>query len=185
MLYNVFIMSGHSKWSTIKHKKALTDAKKGTEFGKIVRNIYLAVKKGGSGDVENNSYLRQVLEEARMVNMPSNNVRRAIDKALGVGDAAKNEEIVYEGYGVGGVGVMVTCVTDNRNRTGGEVKTIFDKHQGSIGSPGSVSYLKSIDPLPKIKLEGSDLEIMEKMLKFLDEHDDVMEVWSNLSNGNE
>ena len=185
LLYNIFIMSGHSKWSTIKHKKAATDAKKGAEFGRIAKNIYLAVKKGGSGDVNSNPYLRQVLDEARSANMPSNNVRRAIDKALGVGDAAKNEEITYEGYGVGGVGVMATCVTDNRNRTGGEIKTIFDKHQGSIGSPGSVSYLKSIDPLPKIRLEGGDLETMKKMLQTLEEHDDVVEVWSNLEGGDE
>ena len=177
-------MSGHSKWSTIKHKKALTDAKRGAEFGKIAKNIYLAVKKGGSGDVNTNPYLRQVLDEARVANMPSNNVRRAIDKALGTGNAAKNEEIVYEGYGVGGVGVMATCVTDNRNRTGGEIKTIFDKHQGSVGSPGSVSYLRSIDPLPKIRLEGNDLEIIKKMIKSLEEHEDVAGVWSNLDGGN-
>ena len=183
MLYNMFIMSGHSKWSTIKHKKALTDAKKGANFGRVAKNIYIAVKKGGSGDVSSNPYLRQVLDEARTVNMPSNNVRRAIDKALGKGDSAKNEEISYEGYGLGGVGVMVLCVTDNRNRTGGEIKTIFDKHQGSIGSPGSVSYLKSINPLPKIRLEGTEKEIVKKMLNLLIEHDDIVEVWSNLDEG--
>lgn len=176
----MFIMSGHSKWSTIKHKKAATDAKKGAEFGKIAKNIYIAVKKGDSGDPETNPHLRQVLDDARAANMPSDNVRRAIDKALGVGDAAKNEEIVYEGYGVGGVGVMVTCVTDNKNRTGGEIKTIFDKHRGSLGSPGSVAYLQSIDPLPKIKLSGNDLKKIKEMLELLDEHDDVVGVWSNL-----
>ena len=183
LLYNMFTMSGHSKWSTIKHKKALTDTKRGAEFGKIAKNIHIAVKRGGSGDVNSNPYLRQALDEARVANMPSNNVRRAIEKALGIGNAAKNEEITYEGYGVNGVGVMATCVTDNRNRTGGEIKTIFDKHRGSVGSPGSVSYLKSIDPLPKIRLEGTDLETVKRMLKLLGEHDDVIEVWSNLDEG--
>jgi YebC/PmpR family DNA-binding regulatory protein len=173
-------MSGHSKWSTIKHKKAATDAKRGVVFGKLAKQIYLAVKEGGSGDADKNPVLRKCLDDARNANMPADNVRRAIDKALGVGGAQAMEEISYEGYGPGGVGVMIRCVTDNKNRTGGEVRTLFEKNGGALGEPGSVSYMKKIDPPPLLELVGSDLLRIKELLTALDEHEDVVFVWSNL-----
>lgn len=173
-------MSGHSKWSTIKHKKAVEDAKRGAAFTKIAKKIQIAAKKGNSGDPEANPYLRSVLEEARSVNMPSDNVRRAIDKALGGSEGSGMEEIVYEAYGPGGVGFLITAATDNRNRTGGEIKSIVDKAGGSLGSPGSVSYLKSIQPIPLIQLEGDDLSKCLALIGTLEDQDDVVEVWTNL-----
>ena len=173
-------MSGHSKWSTIKHKKAATDAKRGAVFGKLAKKIYLAVKQGGSGDVLKNPFLRGVLEEARSANMPSDNVRRAIDKALGVGGEQVMVEIDYEGYGPSGVGIIIKCVTDNRNRTGGEIRTCFDKYGGSLGEPGSVSYMKKIEPVPMIELVGQDLGKIKDLLETLEDHEDIVSVWSNL-----
>jgi len=174
-------MSGHSKWSTIKHKKAAADAKRGVIFGKLAKKIYLAVKQGGSGDADKNPFLRRALEEARNANMPSDNVRRAIDKALGLGGGQAMIEIDYEGYGPGGVGIMVKCVTDNKNRTGGEIRVCFEKHGGNLGEPGSVSYMKKIEPVPTIELAGDDLAKAKALLAALGEHEDVVSVWSNLS----
>ena len=135
-------MSGHSKWSTIKHQKAIEDAKKGASFTKIAKKIHIAVKKGASGDPNANPYLRTAVEEARSVNMPSENVKRAIEKALGSGEGSNAEEVVYEAYGSGGVGVMITAVTDNRNRTAAEINAILNRHEAKLGGPGSVSYMK-------------------------------------------
>lgn len=173
-------MSGHSKWSTIKHKKATTDAKRGVVFGRIAKQIYLAVKEGVSGDADKNPILRKALDDARGANMPSDNVRRAIDKALGVGGTQAMEEIEYEGYGPGGVGVIVRCLTDNKNRTGGEVRSLIEKSGGSLGSPGSVSYLQKIDPPVLMDLLGNDLVKIKELISSLDEHEDVVSVWSNL-----
>lgn len=173
-------MSGHSKWSTIKHKKAAEDAKRGAAFTKIAKKIQIAAKKGNSGDPEANPFLRSILEEARSVNMPSENVRRSIDKALGGGEGSQIEEIIYEVYGIGGVGFMITAATDNRNRTGGEIKSIIDKAGGSMGSPGSVSYLKNILPIPLVHLKGEDLLRSHQLIESLEEQDDVVEIWTNL-----
>ncbi len=178
-------MSGHSKWSTIKHKKAAEDAKRGAAFTKIAKKIQIAAKQGGSGDPEANPFLRTIMEEARAVNMPSENVRRAIERALGGGEGSQIEEIVYEAYGPGGVGFLVTAATDNRNRTSGEIKLIFDRAGGSLGSPGSVSYLKNIQPTPTINLEGETLIACRGLIEALEEHDDVVEVWTNLEGANE
>lgn len=176
-------MSGHSKWSTIRHKKAAEDAKKGSVFTKIARKIYLAVKHGGSGDSEKNSSLRVALEEARSVNMPNDNVRRAIDRGLGIKeDGVLEQEVVYEGYIRGGVGVMVTVLTDNKNRTGGEIKLMFDRAGGSLGGSGSVSYLKNIQPSVKISVSADDERVIKEMLEKLDEMDEVLSVWTNLNN---
>lgn len=173
-------MSGHSKWSTIKHKKAIEDARRGSAFTKVAKKIQIAAKKGNSGNPGINPYLRAVLEEVRAINMPSDNVRRAIEKALGGAEGSQIDEIIYEGYGPGGVGFLVTAATDNRNRTGGEIKSLFDKSSGSLGTPGSVSYLRSIQPLPKIKLEGEDLNNCLHLIEVLSENEDVVEVWTNL-----
>ncbi|MEK7063862.1 MAG: YebC/PmpR family DNA-binding transcriptional regulator, partial [Patescibacteria group bacterium] len=107
-------MSGHSKWSTIKHKKAIEDAKKGSVFTKIAKKIQIATRRGNSDDPVINPFLRQALEEARSVNMPGDNVRRAIEKALGGAEGSQVEEISYEAYGPGGVGLLITAATDNR-----------------------------------------------------------------------
>lgn len=173
-------MSGHSKWSTIRHKKALEDSKKGAAFTKVAKKIQIAVKGGGSGDPEMNPALRTVLDEARAVNMPAENIKRAIDKALGVGGGSQIEEIIYEGYGPGGVGLMITTATDNRNRTGGEIKNILEKGGGSLGGPGSVSYLKTIQPTPEIELVDKDLDKCLDLIEALEDHEDVIDVWSNL-----
>ncbi len=173
-------MSGHSKWSTIKHKKAIEDGRKGKAFTKIAKKIQIAAQKGKSGDPEMNPFLRTALEEARSVNMPSENVRRAIDKAVGGGPGVQMEEIIYEAYGPGGVAFLITTATDNRNRTGGEIKSIVDKAGGSLGSPGSVSYLKSISPIPLIHLGGEEYLGCISLIETLENEDDVIEVWTNL-----
>lgn len=173
-------MSGHSHWSGIKHKKAIEDAKKGKAFTRVARQIILAVQKGNSGDPDMNPSLRLALDAARGVNMPNENVKRAIDKGLGKGGEGRMEEIAYEGYGPMGVGIIVEVTTDNRNRTGSEIRNIFEKRGGSISAPGSVSYLKSIQPTPMISLSEGAAGEVESLLEDLDDHDDVMDVWSNL-----
>ena len=174
-------MSGHSKWSTIKHQKAIEDSKRSSVFTKIAKKIHIAVKKGGTGDVEANPYLRACVEEARAVNMPMDNIKRAIDKALGIGAGVIAEEIVYEAYGPFGVGIIITVVTDNRNRTAGEVKIILDKHGAKLGGQGSVSYMKFISPLPTVDLSDADRKQVTKLLDLLSDFDDVIVVWSNLT----
>lgn len=174
-------MSGHSKWSTIKHAKAIEDSKRSSVFTKIAKKIHIAVKKGVSGDVNTNPYLRTVVDEARSVNMPMDNIKRAIDKGLGVGGGVASEEIVYEAYGPGGVGIMITAVTDNRNRTAGEVKNILDKHDAKLGGPGSVSYMRNLSPIPTIAPSDTDRLKVENLLSLLSELDDVVDVWNNLS----
>jgi len=174
-------MSGHSKWSTIKHQKAIEDAKKGAAFTKIAKKIHVAVKKGNSGDPLANPYLRTALDEARSVNMPNDNVKRAIEKALGSAGGESNEEIVYEAYGPGGVGILITGVTDNRNRTAGEINAILNRHEAKLGGPGSVSYMKNLNPVPTIDLSSEDRLLAEDLLESLSDNDDVIEVWSNLA----
>ena len=135
-------MSGHSKWSTIKRQKGVTDAKRGALFTKVAREISVAARQGG-GDPDANYRLRLAIEKARSVNMPSDNIKRTIDKATGGGEADQYEEIVYEGYGPGGVAVLVEAQTDNRNRTAAEVRSMFTKSGGQLAgaapSPGNSS----------------------------------------------
>jgi YebC/PmpR family DNA-binding regulatory protein len=133
-------MSGHSKWATIKHKKAATDAKKGKEFTKAAAMIAIAAKQGG-GDAKMNFSLRLAIDKARAVNMPAANIERAIKKGTGELGGTAPEELTYEGYASGGVAVLVEAMTDNRNRTAGEVRSIFAKHGGSMADAGSVAYL--------------------------------------------
>lgn len=174
-------MSGHSKWSTIKHQKAIEDNKRSAVFTKTAKQIHIAVKKGGSGDINANPYLRSAVDEARSVNMPMDNIKRAIDKALGVSGSEVIEEVVYEAYGPMGVGILITVVTDNRNRTAGLVKNLLDKHEAKLGGPGSVSYMRQITPLPTISIEGDDRRKIERLLTLLMDLDDVVDVWSNLA----
>lgn len=134
-------MSGHNKWSTIKHKKEKTDAQRGKIFTKIGREIAIAVREGGGADPNSNGKLRDVISKAKAANMPNDNIMRSIKKAAGEGDASAYKEIAYEGYAPGGVAVIVEAVTDNLNRTASEVRHIFDKSGGSLGATGCVSWM--------------------------------------------
>src|SRR5215216_2614048 len=134
-------MSGHSKWASIKHKKKAVDAKRGALFTKLTRAITVAARDGG-GDPEGNPALALAIQKARDASMPKDNIERAIAKGTGEGsDADALETVLYEGYGPGGVALLVEALTDNRNRTGSEVRHIFSKHNGNLGEPGSVAYL--------------------------------------------
>ena len=133
-------MSGHSKWANIKHRKAKGDIAKAKVFTKIAREIAVAVKQSGP-DPSSNTKLYDLIHKARQNNMPNDNVKNAIKKAAGEGNTANYENLMYEGYGVGGTAVLVECLTDNKNRTAGEVRCAFDKFGGSLGSNGCVSYL--------------------------------------------
>ena len=133
-------MSGHSKWSTIKRKKGAADAKRGKIFTKLIREIATAARMGG-GDVDSNPRLRLSCERARSANMPKDNIERAIAKGTGAGEGEAYEEVVYEGYGPGGVAVYIEALTDNKNRTVGDVRHILTKHGGNLGASGCVSYL--------------------------------------------
>ena len=134
-------MSGHSKWSNIKHKKEKTDAQKAKVFTKIGKEITIAVRESGPDPVSNTK-LRDLIQKAKSLNVPNDNIERTIKKASGA-DAANYEEIIYEGYGPSGVAVIVTTATDNRNRTASEMRHYFDKFKGNLGSTGCVSYLFS------------------------------------------
>lgn len=133
-------MSGHSKWANIKHKKGKSDAQRGKIFTKIGREIALAVKSGGPDPVSN-SRLRDVIAKAKSNNMPSDNISRSIKKAAGEGDSVNYEVINYEGYGPSGVAVIVETLSDNRNRTAGDLRHFFDKYGGNMGSTGCVSFM--------------------------------------------
>lgn len=131
-------MAGHSKWANIKHRKAASDAAKGRVFSKIAKEITVAARLGG-GDPSGNITLRSMILKARGVNMPTDNIDRAIKKGTGEIAGAAMEEVVYEGFAVGGVSLVVSCLTDNRNRTAAEVRHVFNKHGGNLGQQGSVS----------------------------------------------
>jgi len=134
-------MAGHSKWASIKHKKAATDAKRGKLFTKLARAITVAAREGG-GDPEGNAALATAIEKAKGYSMPKDNIQRAIDRGTGEGaDAAAIERIVYEGYGPGGAAILVEALSDNRNRTGAEIRHAFDRHGGNLGEPNSVAWM--------------------------------------------
>jgi YebC/PmpR family DNA-binding regulatory protein len=133
-------MSGHSKWASIKHKKAATDAKRGQLFTKLARAIAVAAREGG-GDPDSNFTLAAAVEKAKSYSMPKDNIQRAIDRGTGAGAGDEQiERVVYEGYGPCGAAVLVDTLTDNRNRTGAEVRNLFDKSGGNLGEPGSVAW---------------------------------------------
>jgi YebC/PmpR family DNA-binding regulatory protein len=135
-------MSGHSKWASIKHKKAIVDSRRGQQFTKLARAITVAARDGG-GDPDANATLENAIRKAKLASMPKDNIERAIAKGTGAGadGEAALETVLYEGYGPGGVAVLVEAVTDNRNRTGADVRHAFSKYGGSLGEPGSVAYL--------------------------------------------
>lgn len=134
-------MSGHSKWHTIKHKKGATDAKRGKIFTKMIKEITVAARTGGSGDVDSNARLRKAVNDAKAVNMPNDTIDRAIKRGTGQLEGVAYDEITYEGYGIGGVAVLVETMTDNRNRTVAELRHIFSKNGGNLGEAGSVAWM--------------------------------------------
>ena len=152
-------MSGHSKWHNIQKTKGAADAKRSQAFTKIAREIIVAVKTGGSGDPNNNSRLATVIAKARAANMPNDNIKRTIEKAVGSGNANDYEAITYEGYGPGGVAVIVETLTDNRNRTASEVRHNFDKFGGNLGATGCVSW--SFDRKGVILIDNEEGELEE------------------------
>jgi YebC/PmpR family DNA-binding regulatory protein len=158
-------MSGHSKWSTIKRQKGANDAKRGALFTKVAREISVAARQGG-GDPDANYRLRLAIEKARSVNMPADNIKRTIDKATGGGDADQFEEIVYEGYGPGGVAVLVEAATDNRNRTAAEVRSIFTKTGGQLAGSGAVAW--QFEPRGLIAIGRGGIDADEVTLAAID-----------------
>lgn len=159
-------MSGHSKWSTIKRAKGATDAKRSSTFTKVSNAITIATKLGGSGDIDSNPKLRLAVELARSVNMPKDNVARAIDRGLGKLPGQQLEEVLYEGFGPGKVAFLVDGVTDNKLRTLSEVRNLFDRAGGAMGGTGSVSYM--FDQKGEIKIKQKDLDQDEQELELID-----------------
>ena len=152
-------MSGHSKWKNIQRTKGAQDAKRGKVFTKIAREMIVAVKEGGGGDPANNSRLAAVVAKAKAANMPSDNIKRTIEKALGAGSGDNYERVTYEGYGPCGAAVIVEAMTDNRNRTAAEIRHHFDKYGGNMGSTGCVSW--SFDRKGVIIIDNEDEELDE------------------------
>jgi YebC/PmpR family DNA-binding regulatory protein len=157
-------MSGHSKWATIKHKKAAQDQRRGKLFGKLIRAIEVAAREGG-GNVDANMTLASAVQKARDYSVPNENIERAIKRGSGNLDGARYEEVVYEGYAPGGVAVLVETLTDNRNRTGAEVRSTFTKRGGNLGDPGSVAWMfdrKGVVRIPREEMPDEDrlLEIV-------------------------
>ena len=152
-------MSGHSKWHNIQKTKGAADAKRSAAFTKIAREIIVAVKTGGSGDPKNNSKLATVITKAKAVNMPKDNIKRTIDKALASGNSDSYENLQYEGYGPSGVAVIVEVLTDNRNRTAPNIRHLFDKYNGNLGATGCVSW--SFDRKGQIVIDNEEGELDE------------------------
>jgi len=177
-------MAGHSKWNNIKRKKGATDEKRGKLFTKIGREISVAVKQGGA-DPETNSKLRDAIANAKANNMPNDTIARSIQKAAGGGDGANYEKIVYEGYGPSGVAVIVETLTDNRNRTAGDMRHYFDKFGGNLGQVGCVTFMFTSEndeyvPIAMVKLsKEEDVKNMEKLLDHLEDNDDVQMIYHN------
>ncbi len=178
-------MSGHSKWAQIKHKKAATDAKRGKIFAKMARLIAVASRERGQ-DANINPALRTAIAKAREVNMPQDNIERALKKGAGGGEGSLLQEFTYEAYGPGGTALLLTGITDNNNRTSQEIKHILSEKGGKWASPGSVLWAfekKENEWVPRpystIKLAPKDEEALYKLMEVLDEHDDIQEIYAN------
>ncbi len=167
-------MSGHSKWSSIKHKKAIVDAKKGKSFTQVANMIALAAKQGGN-DPKMNFSLRLAMDKAKTVNMPLSNIERAIKRGMGDDSGVRIEEFIYEGYGPSGTAVLVETASDNKNRTVGEIRAAFTKHGGSLGNSGSVSYLFDQKGILSINLKSQNKNKDEIELIILDSGADDFE----------
>lgn len=178
-------MSGHSKWAGIKHKKAIIDAKRGKVFTRIIREIVVAAKEGG-GNIENNARLRTVVVAAREANMPQDNIKKAIQRGTGELPGAVYEELMYEGYGPGGVALMVEVTTDNKNRTASEIRNIFSKHSGNLGENGSVGWMFSKKGYISVeKSKSGEDQLMSLALDlgaedFKSEDDDAYEIFTKV-----
>ena len=183
-------MSGHSKWHNIQKTKGAADAKRSAAFTKIAKEIIVAVKQGGSGDPNNNSRLATVIAKAKAANMPNDNIKRTIDKALGSGNTDNYESVTYEGYGPCGVAVIVEALTDNRQRTAPEIRHYFDKFGKGMGAQGCVSWsfdrkgviVIEIEMVPQnyiVMTSEDDVRSMTKLLDMLDDNEDVQNVWHN------
>jgi YebC/PmpR family DNA-binding regulatory protein len=157
-------MAGHSKWANIKHRKAAQDKKRGKVWTKLIREVTVAAREGG-GDPGSNPRLRLAMDKAFGANMPKDTVDRAIKRGAGAEDGDNYEEIRYEGYGPGGVAVMVDCMTDNRNRTASEVRHAFSKHGGNLGTDGSVAYLFSKQGIVSFQPGTDEDAVMEAALE--------------------
>jgi len=160
-------MAGHSKWNNIKQRKGAQDAKKGKIFQKLSREIYKAAKDGGS-DQDMNAGLRLAVDKAKSNNMPNDNIERAIKKATDPNEGANYDEVVYEGYGPSGIGVLVHALTDNTNRTSTNVRVAFDRNSGNLGEKGSVSYMFERKGYIAIEREGLDVDEDEMMMSVLE-----------------
>ena len=178
-------MSGHSKWHNIQKTKGAADAKRAQAFTKIAREMVVAVKEGGSGDPRSNSRLAAVIAKAKAANMPNDNIKRTIEKALGSGNNENYEKIVYEGYGPCGVAVIIETMTDNRNRTAGEMRHYFDKYGGNMGTANCVSWSFDKKGVIVIDNEDGDLDEDTVMMDALDAgaadfetDEDVMNVYT-------
>lgn len=178
-------MSGHSKWSTIKHKKAANDKAKGSVFTKMAKAITIAVKKGGGiGDINMNFALRLAVEKARGVNMPKENIDRAIAKGMGKGEGEELVELTIEAFGPEGVMVIAEVVTDNRNRVVAELRNLIEKQGGRMGEPGSVMYAfekKEEGYHPRFTIPVENRTRIEEFLDVLMNYEDVQEVYANLA----
>ncbi|MGI5935420.1 MAG: YebC/PmpR family DNA-binding transcriptional regulator [Oscillospiraceae bacterium] len=181
-------MSGHSKWHNIQKTKGAQDAKKAKIFSKIAREIIVAVKEGG-GDPDNNTRLAAAITKAKAANMPSDNIKRTIEKALGSGDSSNYENITYEGYGPGGVAVIVETTTDNRNRTASDMRHYFDKYGGKMGTTGCVSW--SFDKKGVIIIGNEDgsldedtvmMDVLEAGATDMEVDEDCFEVYTEPEN---
>ena len=178
-------MSGHSKWAQIKRQKGVNDSKRGQIFTKLAREIMVAARQGGA-DAETNFRLRLAIQRARGVNMPQENIQRAISRASGTGEgAAQLEEITYEGYGPGGVAIFVEAVTDNRNRTVAEVRNIFTRNGGSLGENGSVAWIFDQRGVVTVNLDSQDpdeatLQAIDAGATDVNQIDKTLEVYTDL-----
>ena len=183
-------MSGHSKWASIKHKKAVVDSRRGVQFSKLARAIVVAARDGG-GDPNGNATLENAVRKAKEASMPKENIERAIAKGTGEGGEAQAiEAVLYEGYGPGGVALLVEALTDNRNRTSADVRHAFSKHGGNLGEPGSVAYLfdkkgtividsarfSEDDLLPAVEAGAEDISTDEGVFEVISEPNDFMAV---------
>lgn len=178
-------MSGHSHWAGIKHKKALTDAKRANVFTKFGRLITIAAREGG-GKPDSNFKLKLAIDQARSVNMPKENIERAIKRGTGeLKDATRIEDVIYEAYGPGGIMMVIKTLTDNKNRTVGEIKAVLGKFGGKLGGAGSVTWnfeISGSEYKPKNFMEADEKvkAQYEKLLEALDEQNDVQEIYDNL-----
>ena len=175
-------MSGHSKWHSIKHKKAKEDAKRGNMFGKLSRNIIVAVKEGGGSDPRDNIALANALAKAKEYNMPQSNIERAIKKGTGEIEGGNFESILYEGYGPGGIAIIIEVMTENKNRTASDIRNILGRYNGTLGESGSVSWQferKGIIIVERSEVKSEEefmLNMIDSGAEDIDEDDDVYEI---------